>query len=243
MGWPKLHVSSRTFAPYKWCTHVLETSHCASHLCFCLVPLAGSGMTPPSSATPSASWCMHWSRQQYWIIVPSLQDKPVRVLAFAQALHDYSQIHGSSAGRGDGTGDAAHRDDLAAATALHVHGFDAEQIWGQLELQGGALLRRVRKLVSRAGQVPNLLTDTAAAQLDGAQPTAVGRLISPNPPRASHAPRDASNTVFLYMVDVRSSSWQVEFRVTVSGYRLGPTRGSLIGSFSMALKGGGGEGL
>ena len=83
-----------------------------------------------------------------------------------QALHDYGQSRGRS-----GSGDSAERDDYSdAAAALHVDGFDAEQIWGQLEAHGGSVLRRVRKLVARAGLEPHLLKAAAASQLEGMCP-------------------------------------------------------------------------
>ncbi len=83
-----------------------------------------------------------------------------------QALHDYGQSRGRS-----GSGDSAERDEHSdAAAALHVDGFDAEQIWGQLEAHGGSVLRRVRKLVARAGLEPHLLTAAAVSRLEGMCP-------------------------------------------------------------------------
>lgn len=57
----------------------------------------------------------------------------------------------------------------ASSTALHVDGFDAEQIWGQLDTSGVALLRRARKLMARSEEAETLLLPAAAARLEGAR--------------------------------------------------------------------------
>ncbi len=75
-----------------------------------------------------------------------------------QALYDYSLASGAAA---DGAAPAA------SLPQLHVQGFDAEQIWGQLDMQSGPLLKRIKRLMSRAGEAPALLQPQAEAQLDG----------------------------------------------------------------------------
>lgn len=70
----------------------------------------------------------------------------------------------------------------ASATALHVDGFDAEQIWGQLDTSGVALLRRARKLMARSGEAETLLLPAAAARLEGAHASQMtGMHLSPAP--------------------------------------------------------------
>ena len=63
--------------------------------------------------------------------------------------------------------------DSDAAQQLHVAGFDAEQIWGQLDMHAGPLLKRIKRLIARAGDAAALLQPQAEAQLDGEQYPAV----------------------------------------------------------------------
>ena len=46
---------------------------------------------------------------------------------------------------------------------LHVEGFDAEQIWLQLDMAPAQLVRRAKRLLKKAGSEPSLLK----AHLDG----------------------------------------------------------------------------
>jgi hypothetical protein len=56
---------------------------------------------------------------------------------------------------------------------LYVDGFDAEQIWLQLDLAIKPALKRARKLLSKAGQDPVLLTREAEDALDGGRQAGV----------------------------------------------------------------------
>ncbi|KAL0024355.1 hypothetical protein WJX79_002946 [Trebouxia sp. C0005] len=75
--------------------------------------------------------------------------------AAAKALYDYTS--GSAIAHLPG-------DRLKAATAsgvlteLHVEGFDAEQIWLQLDMASAQLVRRAKRLLKKAGTDPSLLT-------------------------------------------------------------------------------------
>lgn len=79
--------------------------------------------------------------------------------AATKALHDFTQQQGSHR--------ASQLDLDAHPIALHVDGFDAEQIWGQLDTTGVALLRRARKLMARSEEAETLLLPAAAARLNG----------------------------------------------------------------------------
>ena len=63
----------------------------------------------------------------------------------------------------------------AAATAsgvlteLHVEGFDAEQIWLQLDMASAQLVRRAKRLLKKAGTDPSLLTPDMEEDLTGQQ--------------------------------------------------------------------------
>ncbi len=79
----------------------------------------------------------------------------------AKALYDYQAgLHAGSSG--DGTAGPA-----AVLPELYIEGFDAEQIWLQLELAAGPALKRARKLLKKAGQEPELLTPETEEAIDG----------------------------------------------------------------------------
>ncbi|KAK9835328.1 hypothetical protein WJX81_002321 [Elliptochloris bilobata] len=83
----------------------------------------------------------------------------------AQALYAYTA---SAAPAPAGTASAASEQ---PAQELLVDGFDAEQVWLQLEAAAPALLRRARRLLRRAGDAPSLIdADTEAALNDLLQP-------------------------------------------------------------------------
>lgn len=50
---------------------------------------------------------------------------------------------------------------------LHVTGFDAEQIWLQLDLASAHVVRRARRLLKKAGTEPELLTPEMDEDLEG----------------------------------------------------------------------------
>lgn len=80
----------------------------------------------------------------------------------AKALYDYQAgLHDSSGGAAGAAGPAA------VLPELYIAGFDAEQIWLQLELAAGPALRRARKLLKKAGQEPELLTPETEDAIDG----------------------------------------------------------------------------
>ncbi|PRW59087.1 U3 small nucleolar ribonucleo MPP10-like isoform X1 [Chlorella sorokiniana] len=86
----------------------------------------------------------------------------------AKALYDYQAAVDSSAAAAGGAGAAA-----AAAAAgpgalpeLYIDGFDAEQIWLQLELAAAPALKRARKLLRKVGQEPQLLTPETEEAID-----------------------------------------------------------------------------
>ncbi|KAK9823286.1 hypothetical protein WJX72_001624 [[Myrmecia] bisecta] len=83
-------------------------------------------------------------------VQPSAEVSGLARLA-AKALYDYAAAYAP----------AASSSQAAAASALpelHVDGFDAEQIWLQLELQSGPVLKRARRLLRKLGDEPQLLT-------------------------------------------------------------------------------------
>ncbi|GMH35774.1 hypothetical protein BSKO_03642 [Bryopsis sp. KO-2023] len=49
---------------------------------------------------------------------------------------------------------------------LSVGGFDAEQIWGQIEPFGQLVSKRTKRLIKRMGKEPKLLTETAEQEID-----------------------------------------------------------------------------
>lgn len=50
---------------------------------------------------------------------------------------------------------------------LYVDGFDAEQIWLQLEMHSEGALKRARRLFKKAGDVPRLVLPEMEEALDG----------------------------------------------------------------------------
>ncbi|DBA80599.1 TPA: hypothetical protein ACH3X1_007858 [Trebouxia sp. C0004] len=73
----------------------------------------------------------------------------------AKALYDYT----SSAAAAHLPGDKSRAAPASGVlTELHVEGFDAEQIWLQLDMASAQLLRRAKRLLKKAGTDPSLLT-------------------------------------------------------------------------------------
>ena len=62
-------------------------------------------------------------------------------------------------------------DQVAAASGsmpeLLVEGFDAEQIWLQLDMTSAQLVRRAKRLLKKAGTEPSLLTPETEEDLTG----------------------------------------------------------------------------
>ena len=79
---------------------------------------------------------------------------------------------------------AAANGTLGALTELHVEGFDAEQIWLQLDMASAQLVRRARRLLKKAGTDPALLTPEREQDLTG-QPTQACLVSSANQSRLS----------------------------------------------------------
>ena len=80
--------------------------------------------------------------------------------AAAKAMYDYqATCQGGAASSGGGS--------AAALPELYIDGFDAEQIWLQLELAAGPALKRARKLLKKAGEEPLLLTPETEEAIDG----------------------------------------------------------------------------
>lgn len=50
---------------------------------------------------------------------------------------------------------------------LHVTGFDAEQIWLQLDMASAHIVRRAKRLLKKAGNEPELLTPEMDEDLEG----------------------------------------------------------------------------
>ncbi|PSC76514.1 U3 small nucleolar ribonucleo MPP10 [Micractinium conductrix] len=87
----------------------------------------------------------------------------------AKALYDYQAAleGGSSADAGGKSGGkVGAAADAAVLPELYVEGFDAEQIWLQLELAAAPALRRARKLLKKAGEAPALLSPETEAEID-----------------------------------------------------------------------------
>ncbi|CAL8464926.1 g4461 [Coccomyxa elongata] len=77
----------------------------------------------------------------------------------AKALYDLAAAEAAAASTGKGaTG--------AAGAQLYVEGFDAEQIWLQLEMQSEGALKRARRLFRKAGEVPRLVLPEMEEALD-----------------------------------------------------------------------------
>ncbi len=84
--------------------------------------------------------------------------------ACMQALYDYT----SSAATAHLTGDKSTSATASGAlTELHVEGFDAEQIWLQLDMASAQLVRRAKRLLKKAGTDPSLLTPETEEDLTG----------------------------------------------------------------------------
>lgn len=83
----------------------------------------------------------------------------------AKALYDYqAAVDSGAAAAGGGAAAAASP---GALPELYIEGFDAEQIWLQLELAAGPALKRARKLLRKVGQEPQLLTPETEEAIDG----------------------------------------------------------------------------
>ena len=59
----------------------------------------------------------------------------------------------------------------ASQKKLHVEGFDAEQIWAQLEAQAAVLSSRARRLIKAVPQTAMLTTKETEQDLDGSSPS------------------------------------------------------------------------
>lgn len=79
-----------------------------------------------------------------------------------KALYDYQAVVDAEAGGSGKRGAAASQ-----LPELYVEGFDAEQIWLQLELGAAPALRRARKLLKKVGQQPRLMTEETEEAIDG----------------------------------------------------------------------------
>ena len=80
--------------------------------------------------------------------------------------------------------------DDAVLPELYVDGFDAEQIWGQLDAFSGLALKRLRKQVKRLGPDILLLDPKTEEALEGMRSTAsvcMSRQPAPAPSRVSDA--------------------------------------------------------
>lgn len=82
----------------------------------------------------------------------------------AKALYDYQAAVDSSAAA---AGTAAAAAGPGALPELYIEGFDAEQIWLQMELAAAPALKRARKLLRKVGQEPQLLTPETEEAIDG----------------------------------------------------------------------------
>lgn len=74
---------------------------------------------------------------------------------FAQALYDFSSSQ-------------ALPPSTAGLPELHVEGFEAEQIWGQLEASSGPTLKHLRRKFRKLGEDIALLDANTESALDGA---------------------------------------------------------------------------
>ena len=83
-----------------------------------------------------------------------------------QALYDYTSTAATAHLTGDKSIAAATP---GALTELHVDGFDAEQIWLQLDMASAQLVRRAKRLLKKAGTDPSLLTPETEEDLTGQQ--------------------------------------------------------------------------
>ena len=83
--------------------------------------------------------------------------------ASLQALYSYTT---SSAAKAPADRPAA-AGALSTIPELHVDGFDAEQIWLQLDMASAQLVRRAKRLLKKAGSEPSLLTPETEEDLSG----------------------------------------------------------------------------
>lgn len=84
----------------------------------------------------------------------------------AKALYDYQAAFEADTSSSKGGKSAAAAS--GALPELYIQGFDAEQIWLQLELAAGPAFKRARRLLKKAGQEPELLTPEMEEAIDGA---------------------------------------------------------------------------
>ena len=89
---------------------------------------------------------------------------PRLTLPCVQALYDYTHTEATAHLVGDRPVAAPA---LGSLTELHVDGFDAEQIWLQLDLASAQLVRRAKRLLKKAGNDPSLLTPDMEEDLTG----------------------------------------------------------------------------
>ncbi|KAL3156038.1 hypothetical protein ABBQ32_013026 [Trebouxia sp. C0010 RCD-2024] len=75
--------------------------------------------------------------------------------AAARALFSYATSTSAANAPADRPAAAAT---LAMLPELHVEGFDAEQVWLQLDMASAQLVRRAKRLLKKAGPEPSLLT-------------------------------------------------------------------------------------
>lgn len=80
-------------------------------------------------------------------------------MTLLQALYDY-------------TAAAATQKAEGMLPELHVDGFDAEQIWSQLDVSTGSAIRQLRKRLKKLGTDVQLLSPEAEADLQGELPFA-----------------------------------------------------------------------
>lgn len=87
-----------------------------------------------------------------------------RVYASLQALYSYATSSSAANTHADRPTAAAS---LAMLPELHVEGFDAEQVWLQLDMASAQLVRRAKRLLKKAGPEPSLLTPETEEDLSG----------------------------------------------------------------------------
>lgn len=81
-----------------------------------------------------------------------------------QALYSYTNTSSAANAPADRPAAAAA---LSMMPELHVEGFDAEQIWLQLDMASAQLVRRAKRLLKKAGSEPSLLTPENEEDLSG----------------------------------------------------------------------------
>ena len=86
--------------------------------------------------------------------------------ASLQALYSYATSTSAANAPADRPAAAAS---LATLPELHVEGFDAEQVWLQLDMASAQLVRRAKRLLKKAGPEPSLLTPETEEDLSGQQ--------------------------------------------------------------------------